>query len=70
MKQLRVHVHGATGKMGKVVTAAVAAAQDLALVGATGRGHDLGKELAATRPDVLVEFTVAEASAAAIALAL
>lgn len=54
---LRVQVHGAGGRMGAVVTAAIAKEPDLQLVAATGRADDLGGTLRAQQPQVLVEFT-------------
>lgn len=59
---LRVFVIGATGRMGRAVVEAVEAAPDLELCGAVGRDDDLGAALAARRPEVCVEFTVAEAA--------
>ena len=67
---LRVHVHGAGGKMGRVVCAGLVGVPDLVLVGTSGRNDDLASSLAATRPDVVVEFTTGEVAAAAIATAL
>ena len=74
---IKVAVHGAFGKMGQMVIAAVGHDPSLALVGsidvypisefldtADGRipcGHDLGAILQATHPDVLVDFSTARA---------
>lgn len=67
---LRVHVHGASGRMGRASVEAIDGAADLSLVGTTGRGDDLDAALRASSPDVLVEFTVAEAAEPSIACAL
>lgn len=56
--------------MGTAVCQAVAGAPDLELVAETGRGDDLGAALAASRSDVLVEFTVPDAVAAHVETAL
>ncbi len=55
--KLRVHVHGADGRMGQACVAAVTAAADLELVGQSAGPEPLAKALAASRPQVLVEFT-------------
>lgn len=55
---IRVHVHGALGRMGSTVVEAVRAAGDMELSGATDFGDDLAAALSAHRPDVVVEFTV------------
>jgi len=60
---LRGHVHGAGGRMGTTAVAAIEAAADLALAGATGRGDDLAAALAQGRAEVLVEFTHRDALA-------
>jgi len=53
----RVGVLGAKGRMGTEVCRAVEASPDLDLVGAVDAGDDPVAELAATRPDVVVDFT-------------
>jgi 4-hydroxy-tetrahydrodipicolinate reductase len=62
MSAIRVHVHGAGGRMGGVCVAAVRAESDLVLCGQSGRDDDLRAVLARTKPDVVVEFTVAAAA--------
>ena len=82
---ISVVVHGATGRMGAETVRAVSAADDVALVGATchtPRGDvlptpagevplstDLASMLDATEPQVMVEFTHAEACMEAAPLA-
>ena len=82
---ISVVIHGATGRMGAETVRAVSAADDIALVGATchtPRGDtlptpggevplstDLASLLDATNPDVMVEFTHADACMAAAPLA-
>ncbi|MCA8958472.1 MAG: 4-hydroxy-tetrahydrodipicolinate reductase [Planctomycetes bacterium] len=58
---IRVHVHGALGRMGRTCVEAVQAAEDLSLCGSTDVGDDLAAALAAERADVAIEFTVPEA---------
>lgn len=58
---MRVHVHGAGGRMGQMACAALREADGFELAGQSGRGDDLARALAAARPDALVEFTRAEA---------
>jgi len=67
---IEVHVHGAGGRMGRTVVAAVEAAPDLVLSGTSGRDDDLGATLDERRPDVLVEFTVPAAAAGHLRAAL
>ena len=55
---VRVHVHGAGGRMGVLSVAAIRAEKDLVLCGTSGRNDDLAASLRASRPQVLVEFTV------------
>jgi len=55
---IRVHVHGAGGRMGRACVEAVRAAADLELCGTSGRADDLAVRLRETRPEVVVEFTV------------
>ncbi len=82
---ISVVVHGATGRMGAETVRAVAGADDMALVGATCRtprgdtlqtpagevplSTDLPSLLDAVQPQVMVEFTHAEACMAAAPLA-
>ena len=61
---LKVSVIGAVGRMGSEVCRAVEAAPDLALVGRFDQGDDLG-DLAGA--DVVVEFSVPDASAPNVA---
>ena len=58
---IRVHVHGALGRMGAACVTAIEAAADMEVCGATDYGDDLAAALASERPDVAVEFTVPEA---------
>jgi 4-hydroxy-tetrahydrodipicolinate reductase len=66
---LDVCVSGAAGRMGSAVVAAVGAEEDMrvtaavdpVLAGREGAFADLPAALAATRPDVLVDFTLPEA---------
>ena len=82
---ISVVVHGATGRMGAETVRAVAAADDVTLVGATCHTHrgdalptpagevplstDLASMLDATQPQVMVEFTHSEACMEAAPLA-
>ena len=82
---ISVVIHGATGRMGAETVRAVSAADDMTLAGATchtPRGDslntpagsvplstDLAALLDATQPDVMVEFTHADACMAAAPLA-
>ena len=82
---ISVVIHGATGRMGAETVRAVSAAEDMVLVGATCRtprgdalptpagevplSTDLASMLDATNPDVMVEFTHAEACMEAAPLA-
>ncbi len=58
---IRVHVHGALGRMGSTCVTAVQEAEDMELCGETDAGDDLARALAEERPDVVVEFTVPSA---------
>ena len=80
-----VVIHGATGRMGSETVRAIAAAEDMTLVGATCHTHrgdvlataagevplstDLAAMLDSARPQVMVEFTHADACMAAAPLA-
>lgn len=55
---IRVHVHGALGRMGASCVTAIEAAADLEVCGKTDFGDDLAGALATGKPDVVVEFTV------------
>ena len=60
-EQIRVHVHGAQGRMGQACVQAVQGAADMEFVGGTDFGDDLAGALASNRPDVVIEFTVPSA---------
>lgn len=57
MTSLRVVFSGATGRMGRALLPGLRTAPDLEIVGALGEGDDLVKQLATTRPDVVIDFT-------------
>ncbi|GAB4459496.1 MAG: 4-hydroxy-tetrahydrodipicolinate reductase [Armatimonadaceae bacterium] len=57
---IRVAVTGAQGRMGREVVQAVTGADGMEVVAAVGRGDDLSEALRATKPDVLVEFSIPE----------
>lgn len=87
MKSITVVVHGALGKMGREVAAAICRDPDLEMVGAvdiqaaqdqlplpdaSGQvplSSDLSSLLEACHPDVLVDFTIAEAAMSAARIA-
>lgn len=58
---IRVHVHGALGRMGAACVTAIGETTDMEVCGKTDYGDDLAAALAEGRPDVVVEFTVPEA---------
>ena len=58
---IRVHVHGAKGRMGATCVEAVHGASDMEVCGETDYGDDLAGALADERPDVVIEFTVPSA---------
>lgn len=58
---IRVHVHGALGRMGAACVTAIEEVDDMEVCGKTDYGDDLADALAQGRPDVVVEFTVPEA---------
>lgn len=58
---IRVLVNGAFGKMGQLVTKAVAAHPNLELTGQTGREYDLKQAIIDSRAEVVVDFTHPEA---------
>lgn len=60
---IRVHVHGALGRMGSSCVTAIESAADMQLCGSTDRDDDLDAALEAGRPEVVVEFTVPAAVA-------
>jgi 4-hydroxy-tetrahydrodipicolinate reductase len=62
MSSVRVVLAGAGGRMGRMLAPALAAAQGLQLVGTLARGDEAAAVLERTRPDVLLDFTLAEAS--------
>ena len=55
---IRVHVHGALGRMGASCVTAIEQAADMEVCGTTDFGDDLAEALSAAKPDVVVEFTV------------
>jgi len=59
---IRVVVAGAGGRMGRLVCEAVAAADELELAARLHRGDDAPGLLGDAAPDVLVDFTLAEAT--------
>jgi 4-hydroxy-tetrahydrodipicolinate reductase len=59
---LRVVVAGAAGRMGRLVVPFLAAADGIELAGTLVRGSDAAAVLEAARPDVLVDFTLANVS--------
>jgi 4-hydroxy-tetrahydrodipicolinate reductase len=59
---LRVVVAGAQGRMGRIVVPGLAAAEGVELVATLVRGTDAAALFAAARPDVLVDFTLADVS--------
>lgn len=61
-EKIRVAVLGAHGRMGSHVVEAVTAASDMELVAELDVNDDIASELAATRPDVAVDFTVPSAT--------
>jgi 4-hydroxy-tetrahydrodipicolinate reductase len=63
-RRLRVAVLGAGGRMGRATCEAVDAADDLELVARVGRGDDVAAVLASSRPDVVVDFTRPDVTAA------
>lgn len=58
----RVLIAGATGRMGHVILPALRAAADVEIVGTLVRGSDAPAVLGLAKPDVLLDFTCAEAS--------
>jgi len=60
---IAVLVNGARGRMGREVAQAVRAEADLALVGETDLGDDLGQTIARTGARVVVDFTRPECAA-------
>jgi 4-hydroxy-tetrahydrodipicolinate reductase len=59
---ISIHVHGAGGKMGRMVVAAAGGDPGISLSGTSGRGDDLARHLTDKRVDVLVEFTNADSA--------
>ena len=67
---IRVAVAGAGGRMGRETAAAIQAESDLELVAAINRGDSLADILAATKPAVLVDFSVPDSIVDSIEAAL
>ncbi len=67
---ITVVVSGAKGRMGQEVVKAVNAAEGLELVGQVDAGDDLAATIAAVKPQVMVDFTVPEATMGNIRTAL
>ena len=59
MKNIRVLVNGAKGRMGQEVVKAVALASDLELVDQTDLGDDLIARIKASQAQAVVDFTTA-----------
>ena len=59
MKNIRVLVNGAKGRMGQEVVKAVTAAADLELVDQTDLGDDLIARIKASQAQAVVDFTTA-----------
>ncbi len=59
---IRVVVAGAAGRMGRLALEALRAAEDVEVCGTLVRGSDAAAVLDETRPDVLLDFTLAPAS--------
>lgn len=56
---LKIIVNGASGKMGQAVVNAIKHESDLELVAELDHDHNLGKEIQALKPDIVVDFTSA-----------
>ena len=69
-ERIRVAVAGASGRMGRETVAAVQAEDDLELVAEINRGDNLAGVLAATKPAVLVDFSVPDSLVDSIETAL
>jgi 4-hydroxy-tetrahydrodipicolinate reductase len=63
-ERIRVVVNGARGRMGTEAARAVAAQDDLELVGRTDVDDDLGATVASSRAQVVVDFTTASSALA------
>lgn len=61
---IRTVITGATGRMGGTLSRLVRDSKELELVGTTVRGDDLGRVLEASKAQVVIDFTSAEASVA------
>ena len=70
MSIIRVAVSGANGRMGSETVQAVTGAPDMALVCQADREHDLAAELAQSRPEAMVDFSVPDAAMGNIHTAL
>lgn len=66
---LRVVVAGAAGRMGRLVLPCLSAAPDIEVCGTLRRGDDAAAVLGQARPDVLVDFTLADAARELLPLA-
>ncbi len=67
---IKVAVAGANGRMGRETVAAIQAEADLELVAEINRGDSLADVLAATKPAVLVDFSVPDSIVDSIETAL
>ncbi len=67
---IRVAVAGSNGRMGRETVAAIQAEADLELVAEIGRGDNLADVLAASKPTVLVDFSVPDSLVDSIETAL
>ena len=61
---VRVYINGITGRMGVAAEKAVGEDPELQLVGGGGRTRDLKAAIAETKPDVVLDLTVAEVAVA------
>jgi len=62
MSTIRVVVAGAAGRMGRIVVPFLSAAEGVEVAGTLVRGSDAAAVISLARPDVLVDFTLADAS--------
>lgn len=58
---IRILVNGSKGRMGQAAVKAISLDKELELVAETGRGDDLGSVIRNKKPDVVLDFTNAEA---------
>jgi 4-hydroxy-tetrahydrodipicolinate reductase len=68
--RIRVHVHGADGRMGSTCVSAIEGAPDMELVGRSDRDDDFTALLAREGPDVVVDFTTPAVVAESVRTAL